>query len=197
MSTTLSSPRILLQGLVRPNSDVRVPETQEGLSHQDTPSPRRQFDVNDTVFAKNYAAGPNRLPGVVVGLQGSVMYRIRLRDNREIVRHVDQLRARVDSGVSPSSPEGSEGVPWNLGGPDRTEELIEDTSQATEQNESSESPQASATEVRLDPTVSSNDASSPTSKAQTEPSEGTVLRRSGRARHPPERFEEHSFVVCA
>ena len=44
--------------LVRPNSDVRVPETQEGLSSQDTPSPRRQFDVNDTVFAKNYAAGP-------------------------------------------------------------------------------------------------------------------------------------------
>ena len=75
--------------LVRPNSDVRVPETQEGLSSQDTPSPRRQFDVNDTVFAKNYAAGPKWLPGVVVGLQGSVMYRIRLRDNREIVRHVD------------------------------------------------------------------------------------------------------------
>ena len=132
---------------------------------------------------------------VVVGLQGSVMYRIHLRDNWEIVRHVDQLRG-VDSGVNPSSPEGSEGVPWNLGDPERTEELTEDTSQAIEQNESSESPQASATEVRLDPMVSSNDASSPTSQAQTEPSEGTVLRRSGRARHPTEKFEEQFCCQC-
>ena len=70
---------------------MRVPETQEGLSSQDTPSPRRQFDVNDTVFANNYAAGPKWMPGVVVDFKGRLCC---LRDNREIVRHVDQLLIR-------------------------------------------------------------------------------------------------------
>ena len=39
------------------------------------------------------------MPGIVVGLQGSAMCRVKLEDDRVIVRHFDQLRPRQSNGV--------------------------------------------------------------------------------------------------
>ena len=73
----------------------------------------RSFSDGDSVYARNYSSGPKWLPGVVVGVEGSVVFEVQLGDGRVIRRHVDQLRSRVaitDEEV-PRTEEPTEGVP--------------------------------------------------------------------------------------
>ena len=67
------------------------------------------------------------LPGLVVSLQGTAMYEVRLSDNRIVIRHLDQLRPRV-----------SDGEPVTMASGSATEELVmaEDTSAPVQEPES-------------------------------------------------------------
>ena len=103
-SSTGSSPSKLMLGrtlwshldLLRPDDKCKEQQAQDQQQQShDAHSAVRQFTVDDCVYAKNYSTGPLRLPGRVVGLQGTAMFRIRLGDGRIIVRHLDQLRPRV------------------------------------------------------------------------------------------------------
>ena len=56
----------------------------------------RTFTLNDDVFVKNFAsAGPNWLPGKIVGIRGPVSYDIQLKDGKVLHRHVDHLRTGI------------------------------------------------------------------------------------------------------
>ena len=99
-STTGSSPSELMWGrrlrsrldLVLPDVEQRPQEAKDRQKRaHDSHSTDRQFQVNDTVYVRNYGVGPQWLSGCVVGLQGSVMYRVRLDNDSVIVLHVDQL----------------------------------------------------------------------------------------------------------
>ena len=56
---------------------------------------KRQFAVHDSVYVRNYGSGPLWLPGHIVSCEGTVMYQVRLSDDRIVRRHADQLRARI------------------------------------------------------------------------------------------------------
>ena len=101
-STGLSPAKLMWGRTLRSQLDLLLPDSsrkaQQALDRQkqshDAHSTERQFNLNDTVYARNYRTGPLWLPGCVVGLQGSAMYEICLSDSRVICRHVDQLRPR-------------------------------------------------------------------------------------------------------
>lgn len=58
-------------------------------------SPPRTFNVNDSVFAKNYSQrGPNWIPAIVSKITGPVSYQLTASDGGLIRRHIDQLRPR-------------------------------------------------------------------------------------------------------
>ena len=103
-SSTGSSPSELMWGrklrshldLLRPDDKRKEQQAQDWQQQShDAHSAVRQFTVEDCVYARNYSTGPMWLPGRVVGLQGTAMFRIRLGDGHTIVRHLDQLRPRV------------------------------------------------------------------------------------------------------
>lgn len=63
-------------------------KTQEGMDHQkqshDSHSQLYQFSVGYCMYVRNYGPGPLWLPGLVVGLEGSALCKIRLKDQRTI-----------------------------------------------------------------------------------------------------------------
>ena len=80
-----------------PERKARQAAESQRTTH-DSHAVDRKFGLSDQVYARNYGAGPKWLPGVIVGLQGSALYRVRL-DNRDIIiRHIDQLRHRQGPG---------------------------------------------------------------------------------------------------
>ena len=82
--------------LLLPDGERRSQEAQDRQKRaHDSHAVDRQFNVSDTVYVRNYGEEQQWLPGRVVGLQGSAMYRVRLDNDHVIVQHVDQLRQRV------------------------------------------------------------------------------------------------------
>ena len=104
-ATTGVSPSQLMFGrhvrshldLVRPNIEERVRLRQEHqkLSH-DQHAKRREFEVGDMVYARNFAPGDKWLPGKVTKVLGPVSYTMR--------RHVDQLRTKENSSLERNTP---------------------------------------------------------------------------------------------
>ena len=106
--------------LVLPDAERRAQDAQDRQKQaHDAHSTDRHFNVNDTVYARNYGSGSKWVPGRVIALEGSVKCQVQLRDSRVIVRHVDQLCPRVCSGevgtqveeVSADLGSGNEMVP--------------------------------------------------------------------------------------
>lgn len=56
--------------------------------------PSKRFKISETVWCRNYSAGPKWVEGVVVDVNTSVSYSIQLKDSRVIKRHLNQLRKR-------------------------------------------------------------------------------------------------------
>ena len=81
---------------------ARRNQERQRRSH-DLHSRPRSFTEGETVYAKNYGQGPKWLPGCIVEILGSVMYRVCLTDERLIWRHVDQLRPREANAVGDST----------------------------------------------------------------------------------------------
>ena len=57
----------------------------------------REFEIDDWVYVKNYATGNSWLPGKVISKLGSTMYNVLLNDGRNVCKHADQMRSRMEN----------------------------------------------------------------------------------------------------
>ena len=51
----------------------------------------RSFQENDCVIVRNYSYGPKSLKGVVLSVDGSLMYAVELESRKVVERHVDHM----------------------------------------------------------------------------------------------------------
>ena len=89
-STTGIAPEELLFGckpwshldLLHPllNSCVKANQTHQKMNH-DQHSRSRQFDLNDTVYVRNFTKGTKWLPGSITEVSGPLSYTVTLSDN--------------------------------------------------------------------------------------------------------------------
>ena len=209
-STTGSSPSELMWGqrlrskldLVLPEAERRSQEAQDRPKRaHDSHSADRQFRLNNTVYMRNYGVGQLWLPGCVVGLLGSAMYRVRFDNNNVVIRHVDQLRHRVattdtfDSSDSfqDSAPEtgnttetvGSESTELTQYPPGISETPLTQATPLSAASESEEQTETSSEEIDGVPTPERDSADQPEGGGAT-----PALRRSTRVSRPPVRLEE-------
>ena len=205
-----SSPAELMWGrtlrskldLLRPDTDQRAQQAadRQKLAH-DLHSSQRQFTVNETVYARNYGSGPQWLPGKVVGLQGTAMYCIRLLDNREVVRHIDQLCPRLTSGEPETLTEAGAEDTWTSGDVPNTQTGEPESAEAEPANAETSGIQpdppvaetSDATDqTTVDPLAEPPESQSDSGEQSTTPS----VRRSARVKHPPDRYEGQSIQTC-
>ena len=185
-------------------------QDQQRKSH-DKRSKARSFTQDEQVYVRNYGPGPKWLPGVVVKLQGSVLLEVRLEDGRIVRRHVDQLRSRV--GVSLESPP-SDGVDL----PSQPDQEVRNDEILTEPGSTDPEPLTSETTASTrpppepaiqdeisepvgagglipddnrsqEPASESADAEGLSPSTDEAGSRQVTVRRSGRARNPPMRYE--------
>ena len=84
--------------VMHPNMSSRVRESQNRMkTSHDRRAQSRQLDLNDQVYAKNFASGPVWLPGVITSVKGPYTYEATLADGRVWRRHIDHLRIRTDT----------------------------------------------------------------------------------------------------
>ena len=180
--------------LLRPDVDQKAQQaTDHQKSSHDVHSSQRQFAVNETVYARNYGSGPQWLPVRIVSLQGNAMYCVRLLDNREIVRHVDQLRPLLTTGEQETPIESGVEDTGSTGGAPNTQ---------TEEPEPAEAdltdPEASDTlpDPPTEACSGRNTESTPpplpgTQNDSDQPPVMTTVRRSTRVIQPPDRYNGH------
>lgn len=105
-ATTGATPSMLFYGrnirtrldLLKPNVSVRVRKEQDRQKlHHDTRSKEREFEIEQAVWVRNYRDGPKWIKGVVVDKLGPVSYLVKTMNGDLWRRHVDQLRAAMDS----------------------------------------------------------------------------------------------------
>ena len=212
-STTGSSPSELMWGrrlrskldLVLLEAERRSQEAQDRQKRaHDSHSADRQFRLNNTVYVRNYGVGQWWVPGCVVGLLGSAMYRVRLDNNNVVIRHVDQLCHRVtttDTSDSSDSFEDPEtGNTTETVGPESTE-LTQYPPGVSETPLTQATPLSAASESEEQTETSSEETdgvSTPETDSADQPEGGganPALRCSTRVSRPPVRLEETvSFI---
>ena len=204
-SSTGSSPAELMMGrklrtqldLLRPDLNSKVQQSQDRQKRaHDAHSRTRQFVVGGTVYARNYGQGPLWLPGLVVGLEGSALYRIRLTDNRVVRRHGDQLRVRTDNCEtdSPAADAALEDIPSPCTGAEPETIVTEqNSSQVVPQTGTQNSENLSIPVSDVDPSAIEISSERPTEQASDHAM--PELRRSTRVRHPPARYAEQCDVI--
>ena len=170
-TTTGLSPAELLMGrrlrshlsLLHPGVEERVKATQEKQrKYHDRGARERSFNVGDHVWARNYSRGPKWLSGVISGIRGPVSVWVELSDGGKVKRHYDQIRARV-------APIEMEEAPTTV-----------------TQDNNTWSDFVPAVEPDLQPAAEPEPQPPPLHA----PADGPELRRSGRTRRPPVRFNE-------
>ena len=119
-STTTVTPAELMTGRkLRTRLDLLFPDISKAVLQRQNKQ-RRYFDetaqyrkllVGDMVYARNYGAGLQWLPGFVIGTDGPVSYVVRLCDGRIWRRHGDQLRSRRSGQLDVPSSAAAEGQP--------------------------------------------------------------------------------------
>ncbi len=80
--------------LIRPNVHAKLMKRQEEKV-MGSQKNVRSFQENDSVIVRNYANGPKWLKGIVLAVDGSLMYTIELGSGKIVKRHVDQIRSCV------------------------------------------------------------------------------------------------------
>jgi len=186
--------------LLRPSVGRKVQQAQDSQKkgHDVRASPR-SFSVGESVYAKNYGQGPKWLPGLVVGTEGSALFRVKHPDGRIVRRHLDQLRQCVDSTAAEMEPELDDGhhVPardTSSGSPEESTAQADSTESphgtqspgtapAATEDLDAEEPGTNNSGIVLD--AATQERSSASGDSQHQP-----LRRSARAKQPPVRFEE-------
>ena len=203
-STGLSPSELMWGRKLRTHLDLLVPDPDKNprraqerqVQSHDAHSKDRQFAVNDTVYARNYGSGPLWLPGMVVGLQGSVMLRVKLANGNVVVRHFDQLQHRQSCGVVESGVDSSVGT-WAMGDGTADNNARSEGAGATQETSPVEREQeqhSSHPIPPVEPTVTDTPDTpfvEPEVKCSDIPNE--QVRRSSRTRRPPVRYEELVF----
>ena len=199
-SSTGTTPAELMWGrrlqlqldLLRPDFRRSTQKTvdRQKLSHDAHAKPRG-VAVQDTVYARNYGAGPLWLPGLVMGVRGSAMFDIQMSDKWVIRRHLDQLRSRVSCGGEDTSL--SDEVLDDSGGPELPpaepdSSGIDETSSENPSLVPTDSSTAPATDKAESPATNRNATDSLVVESSPPP-----VHRSSRARQPPVRFEEQCY----
>ena len=83
---------------VRPDIDKKHRQQQEKQKQSHDQHARyREFQLGDSVYAKNYGSGDAWLPGRIVAVHGSLIVTVKLTDSRSVRKHFHQLRSRVES----------------------------------------------------------------------------------------------------
>ena len=83
---------------VRPDLDKKHRQNQEKQKQaHDRRARHREFQVGDSVYAKNYGSGNAWLPGKVTAVHGSMLVTVKLLDGRSVCKHFDQFISRVES----------------------------------------------------------------------------------------------------
>ena len=174
---------------VRPDLDKKHRQNQEKQKQaHDRRARHREFQVGDSVYAKNYGSGNAWLPGKVTAVHGSMLVTVKLLDGRSVRKHFDQLISRVESHeTSPEVDCENLDLPQN-----QDDELPQITSSpnvevqtTSSETEDTEPPQPSGSGTQTDP--SSN----------TEPEDREVNppppapRRSNRVRNAPDRLSHN------
>ena len=147
--------------LLHPQVDERVERQQEKQKEShDSNNATRKFDVGENVYVKNLPAGkPKWIPGIVKKVTGPLSYVVKLQDGKEVRRHVDHVRKREISELTPPSV-----------GPELYPDIDEIQPSINEPTDSSVTP-----------------ISDPTNERDTIPT--IQPRRSDRARRPVERYD--------
>lgn len=100
-STTGTSPCELLMGrslrmrwdLLMQDTEKTVQERQQKQSEQRSSRAHvREFNIGDSVVAKNYGSGPAWLPGKIAHKLGPLTYIVDASDGRIWKRHVDHVK---------------------------------------------------------------------------------------------------------
>ena len=204
-STTGVSPSELMYGrtlrshfdLLHPDLSSKVRKSQDRQkSGHDKRSRFREFNIGDSVYAKNYGSGPGWLPGKVVEVVGAVLFTVLLEDGRQIRRHAEQLQSRVD-GTQPGQ-DRSHTLSNADGESEQDSEIMvscgttgEGPGGMIETDIVVPEPPASESEV----TASASGAEATDSSEATDQDTESSVRRSTRVRHPPIRFGEQLFQV--
>ena len=180
--------------LLRPDDKRKEQQAQDRQQQShDAHSAVRQFTVDDCVDARNYSTGPLWLPGRVVGLQGTAMFRIRLGDGRIIVRYLDQLRPRVgDSCDTTTSTKatGDELIGDDSRAPLDEPETVNEPKDSVEREPSSPAAARESADRPEEPGML-GDVSVPAVEQLELPAEVNTepqVRRSSRVSQPPVRF---------
>ena len=188
-STTGVAPAELLMGC-RPHSllDNLHPDISQRVERQqakqklchDSSKPVRTFVVGDTVFAENFSGTrPKWLSGTIAVITGPLSYVVRLSEGATVRRHVDSIRRRDNAPMDSSSLEFPLSVPLSIQSPSssRNPVLI------------SPSTENVSTPIEVDvlpPLIDPAQMHLDSSVTIPQPSQ---LRRSTRARQPPDRYK--------
>ena len=78
-----------------PVTQVEEKQSQQKRAH-DTTARERTFAIGQAVFVRNFPAGNTWIPARVIKQVGPVSFIFRLEDGREIKRHKDHLRLRLE-----------------------------------------------------------------------------------------------------
>ena len=104
-----------------------TPERQR-KSH-DSHARSHEFEIDDRVYVNNYATGNSWLPGKVTSKLGSTMYNVLLNDGRNVRKHADQMRSRIENN------QGNNAASMNSDTDDSFEMRVPRTSEQRESND--------------------------------------------------------------
>ena len=180
---------------LRPNLSKRVQAGQDQQkSTYDKRARQRQFQVNDLVYVKNYRSGKQWLPGTIVKTLGNTMFEVELTDGGRVRKHADQMRTRAPlTAVAHGEPEDDidDSLDANITSEDR--ETSPSHKRSTSNTDSTNNDSTHDDRTNAD---SSHDGTlrddPPHDASEAEPESGNQeppLRRSSRARQPPDRYE--------
>ena len=189
---------------------VKCSPGAESLDYPDSDrqAPTRGFAVGDSIYARNYGHGPKWLPGLIVKIEGAVLYHVKLKDDRVLRRHRDQLWLRLadPADKGPGEESGPDTGPQLARSKLTDQETVTDSQaqlstpetdtrynpepessgpQLAEQQPESDEPVSNATATH-DP-IQEPSEESPENGSTTQP---ITLRRSSRTQNPPLRYGE-------
>ena len=203
-ATTNTAPSELFMGrslrtrldLLRPNLEESVvrKQAQQKMTH-DQHSKFREFQIGQSVLARNYRLGPLWLPGIIEERTGPLSYVVKLGSGLRWKRHVDQLLSSNSNTTPTSDPIGYPPVPASstpLSDQIPVEETKNRETTADDQEHSSESPADTRTALpetpTPPPTPSPSQPQSDAGPKTPEPRPVPPPRRSNRVRRPPSRL---------
>ena len=210
-STTGVSPAELIFGRrlrshldnIRPDIDRKTRLNQERQKQgHDRRARVREFRLNDLVYAKSYGSGASWLPGKITAVHGAMLFTVQLENGRIVRKHTDQLRSRINSNQETNSGEVSEDLDFPTSsnaavrehttepdGDDTLNQTLPPEDENLSESNSAREPAASETNRS---TIEQDKNKSTTNVEQTDRESNLLPRRSGRVRHPPNRFEPNN-----